>query len=190
MKHISEYSGSFLNHLEGFYRPGERDLAIELARALGLTVEEIRFTPTSNPIVAVHPNGDDMDPTNNVIFLFEMPEKLRRVLDLVEAKAESDAELRDAMQDYRDAVGAMPAMMPHFGLRFGSDDQLQTVVDRLRTGLGPDLEDRVSVFEAPRYQPVEGLPDIRQVFVRTNVFTMGAAGFEQAIELQVDRATA
>jgi hypothetical protein len=39
----------------------------------------------------------------------------------------------------------------------------------------------------PAYKPIEGLPDIRQIFVRTDVFFVGAASFEQAIELQVVR---
>jgi len=39
----------------------------------------------------------------------------------------------------------------------------------------------------PPYEPIDGLPDIRQVFLRTDVLSVGAAGFEQAIELQVER---
>jgi len=64
------------------------------------------------------------------------------------------------------------------------------VVETLETSLSAELKERVSVFEAPRYEPIERLPDIRQVFVRTDVFTTGTACFEQAIELQVDRARA
>jgi len=188
MNHISDYTGGFLNHMEGFYRPGDREIAVELASALGLTVEEIKFTPDSNPIVAVHPNGEDTDPTNNVFFLFEMPEKLRKLVELMEEKAQADPELREAMRDYRDASAAMPPMMPHFGLRYRSGAELDAVVEQPATSLSPRLKDRVSVFEAPRYEPVAGLPDIRQVFLRTDVFTMGTAGLEQAIELQVDRA--
>lgn len=190
MNHISDYARSFLNHLEGSYRPGDRDLAVELAQALGLTVEEIRFTPTSSPIIAVHPNGADPDPTNNVVFLFEMPEKLRRVMELLERNIAKDPELREALQDYRQAVSEKPPLSPHFGLRYGSHAELDAVVDRLRSALSEGLKDRVSVFEARRYVPRPGLPDIRQVFVRTDVFAMGTAGFEQAIELQVDRARA
>ena len=190
MQHISEYSGSFINHIEGFYRPGDRDLAMELATALGLTVEEIKFTATSNPIIAVHPNGEDRDPTNNVFFLFEMPDMLRKVVELIEKKTASDPELGQAVQEFRDAVSKAPPLMPHFGLRYGSPAELDAVVDRLGGRLSPELKRRVSVFEAPRYEPIDGLPDIRQVFVRTDVFAMGAAGFEQAIELQVDRARA
>jgi hypothetical protein len=80
--------------------------------------------------------------------------------------------------------------MPHFGLHFGSSAVLQDVLDRQANGISPELKGRFSVWEVPPYKPVEGLPDIRQTFVTTDVFTIGTAGFEQAIELQVDRARA
>lgn len=188
MKRISEYQGCFLNHLEGVYRKEDRDLAIELAEALGLTVTEMRFTATSNPLLAVHPNGQDRDPTNNIIFLFEMPELQRRVLDLMERNVGRDEELGAAMEAYRTAARAMPPIMPHFGLRYGSTDELAAVVDRLENNLSEALKARIGVFEVPPYKAIDGLPDIRQVFVRTDVFGIGAIGFDQAIELQVVRA--
>ena len=188
MQKISEYRGSFLNHLEGAYRPGDRDLAVELAAALGLDVEEIRFTATSNPIVAVHPNAADRDPTNNVIFLFEMPEVTRKVVEVLDRKVAEDPELREVLQEFRDAVRERPPISPHFGLRYGTEGELQAVTERLESSLSPALKERVSVFEAPRYKPIDGLPDISQVFVRTDVFSIGTLGLEQAIELQAIRA--
>ena len=35
MNKIAEYGGTLLNHVETLYRPGERELAVELAEALG-----------------------------------------------------------------------------------------------------------------------------------------------------------
>lgn len=187
MKHISEYQGSFLNHIEGIYRPEDRELALELVDALGLAAAEVRFTANSRPLIAVHPNADDRDPTNNVFFLYEMPEQQRKVVDLLQRKIDDDPELRGAVEEYRDAARKAPPIMPHFGLRYGSSDALQAVIDKLEHALSPALKARVSVFEVPAYKPIDGLPDIRQVFVRTDVFTIGTAGFEQAIELQVER---
>jgi hypothetical protein len=187
VKRFSDYEGGFLNHLEGFYRAEDRDLALELARALGLAVSEIRFTARSRPVTAVHPNAEDRDPTNNVIFLYEMPEVQRKMVDLLQRRMETDPELREAVQAYRETAASMPPIMPHFGLRYGSVETLQAVVDRLANGLTPALKARVSVWEVPAYEPIDGLPDIRQVFVRTDVLGIGAGGFEQAIELQVAR---
>jgi hypothetical protein len=188
MQQISDYAGAFYNHMEGIFRPEDRELALELAEALGLTVQEIRFTATSRPIIALHPNGEDKDPTNNVFFLFPMPEGQQKVLDLMKAKIAADPELDAAISEFREAAHRMPPMMPHFGLRYRSSAELKAVTDRIGNGLSPALKARVGLFEVPHYDPVGGLPDIRQVFVTTDVFTIGTAGFEQAIELQVDRA--
>ena len=188
MQHMSQYQGGFLNHMEGIYRPEDRELAVELVTALGLASADIKFTANSKPILAVHPNADDRDPTNNVIFLFEMPEGQRKMLDLMARQIAADPELGDAVRDYREAAKKMPAIMPHFGLRYRSPAELEAVIERLENSLSPALKSRVGLFEMPAYQPIPGLPDIHQVFVRTDVFSVGAAGMEQAIELQVVRA--
>lgn len=187
MNTISDYSGTFLNHMEGHYRPGERALAAEFADALGLAVVEMQFTPTSRPLLAAHFEGDDRDPTNNIVFLFEMPEVQQRVMAALDRQMEQDAELREAMEAYRDVAARMPAIMPHFGIRYRSEAEQAAVVDKLKTGISPELAKRLSVHEAPRYEPMPGLPDIKQVFVRTDVLSIGTAGFQQAIELQAVR---
>lgn len=35
---------NFLNHMEGIYRPGDRELTVELVEALGLVTANIQFT--------------------------------------------------------------------------------------------------------------------------------------------------
>ena len=187
VKRMSEYEGSFINHMEGFYRPEDRDLVVELVAALGLVAAEIQFTANSRPTLAVHPNPADRDPTNNVLFLYEMPEVHRRVIDVMEQRIAADPELRAAVEEYRETARKMPPIMPHFGLRYGSSQALQEVLDRLERSVSAALGERVSVWEVPPYEPIDGLPDIRQVFVRTDVLSVGTAGFEQAIELQVER---
>jgi len=187
MKKMAEYEGGFFNHMEGVYRSEDRDLVWELVEALGMVASEIRFTAKSRPLIAAHPNAEDRDPTNNVFFLYEMPEAQRTVLELMQRKIVEDPELHEAVESYRDMARAMPPIMPHFGLRYGTAEVLQKVMDRLEQDVRPALKKRIALFEVPAYKPIEGLPDIRQVFVRTDVFSVGAAGFEQAIELQVDR---
>src|ERR1700751_3561688 len=104
MKTFSEYQGGFLNHLEGVYRPDDRELAKELAEALGLFVHEVRFTETSNPLLSVHPNSEDLDPTNNVIFLYEMTPDDVAFVALLQDKMAADAELRSALEARRERV--------------------------------------------------------------------------------------
>lgn len=187
MQKMADYSGGFLNHMEGIYRPRDKALAVELSEALGLAVSEIRFTENSRPLLAIHPNAEDTDPTNNVFFLYEMPKVQSDVLELMERRMEDDAEFREVMTNYRTAARETPAIMPHFGLRYSSQEKLEGVVETLESALSPALKDRVSVWEVPPYRPIAGLPDIRQVFVCTDVFMVGSAGLDQVIELQVDR---
>lgn len=187
MDKISDYEGTFLNHLEGMYRSEDRRAAVALAEALGLAVVELRFTENSRPLLAGHFNPQDRDPTNNIVFLYEMPDILQRTVDLLDRKIGEDKELGDAMAAYRQAAAAMPPIMPHFGIRYGSEDELKAVMARLTDGLAPAVASRVSLFEVPAYEPVPGLPDIRQVFVRTDILTIGTTAFEQAIELQAVR---
>lgn len=187
MKKMAEYEGAFFNHMEGVYRSEDRNLAWELVEALGLVASEIRFTANSRPLIAAHPNLEDRDPTNNVFFLYEMPAEQIAVLDLMKQKIDTDKYLREAVDAYRAKAHKMPPMMPHFGLRYGSTMALQNVMDTLENDVSPALQQRIALFEVPAYKPIDGLPDIRQVFLRTDVFFVGAAGFEQAIELQVDR---
>lgn len=189
MKTFSEYQGGFLNHLEGVYRPDDRELAKELAEALGLFVREVRFTETSNPLLSVHPNGEDLDPTNNVILLYEMAPDDVALVALLQEKLATDAELSSALAARRERVRTRPASMPHFGLRYRSTEAIERVLDRLRAGLSADLARRVAVEEMPAYRPIAGLPDIRQVFVSSDVFAIGSLGLDQVIELQVERAS-
>ena len=131
MKKIASYEGAFFNHMEGIYRAEDRQLAWELVEALGMVASEIRFTAKSRPLIAAHPNADDRDPTNNVFFLYEMPEEQRTVLDLMQQKISADPQLHDAVEAYRNKARAMPPIMPHFGLRYGSAQALQKVMDKL-----------------------------------------------------------
>lgn len=181
------YKGTFLNHLEGVYRAEDRALAIELTEALGLAVKEVRFTENSRPILAGNFNPAVPDPTNNIVFLYEMHPLQRRVIDALDKTMASNGELQQAVSAYREAAAKMPPIMPHFGIRYESETGLTEILGKLASGLSPALASRVSVWEVPAYQPIEGLPDIHQVFVMTDVMTLGTAGFDQAIELQALR---
>jgi len=54
MKQIADYQGGLLNHLNLSYRAGDRDLAVELMKAIGLTVMVTEFTDMS--LISAHPN--------------------------------------------------------------------------------------------------------------------------------------
>jgi len=75
---IADYGGTLLSHVETLYRPGERELAIELVEALGCAVTDTGFKGDgADTFLAVHPNPDDQDPQNNAFYMSQIrPEQL------------------------------------------------------------------------------------------------------------------
>ena len=188
VKKISDYDGGLLNHLEAVYRPGDHELAVEFLQALGLSVAEIKFTQTSTKrLVAVHPNANDRDPTQNVMYLYEMAPAHAELDAVMQKKLASDPELQGAMAKFREVVRQTPGGTPHFGLRYTSAKALEPVLENLQSKVSPALHERVTVKEMPPYDVKEGMPSIRQVFVYTDVITASPGGYGQLIELQVDR---
>src|SRR5581483_870236 len=186
MKRISEYDGTLLNHLQGFYRAGDRALAIELVKALGLACVEVPITGTFS-LLRVHANAKDLDTVDNVIFLTEVGQRQAALEALLQKRMATDPELNDAVSQYRDSARTHGDGHPHLGLRFPTTAALESVLERLRTELSPALRERVSMVEMPPYGQVADFPDIRQIFVYTDVFTFGSATYGQVIELQVKR---
>jgi len=189
VERIADYKGGLLNHLETLYRPGDRALALELVEALGLTVVDTGFVnETGSTYLAAHPNGDDQDRTNNVILLSEMLPSQAEIEAKIRSLIAADAALTAAFDSYAEKARSDPFGTPHFGLRYPSEEALTPVIDRLRNRLSPALSARVSVNELPPLEEkVEGFPDIKQVFVYTDVFGVGGAAYGQLLELQVER---
>jgi hypothetical protein len=187
---ISDYSGQLLNHFEAVYRPGDRGLAREFLTALGLYVEDYSVPdPDADTMLGIHFEASDRDPTNNIIFLHRMSESQAKLDTILQSRLASDAELADAHANFLETVSAYPGATPHFGIRYRSIAALDAVLTRLDSA-SPGLKKRVTATEMAPYPTRPGMPDIRQVFVRTDVFTTSPAGFGQTIELQVERPAA
>lgn len=189
MKRISEYSGVLLNHFEAVYRPGDRSVAREFLTALGLYVEDFSFSePDATKMLAIHFEPEDKDSTNNIIFLHQMPPEQVAFDTELRSKLAKDTALSEAYNTFREMVKARPGGSPHFGIRYRSMAALDRVIAQLEGSSG-DLKPRVAVNEMPPYAARPGMPDIRQVFVQSDVITTSPAGFGQLIELQADRTT-
>jgi hypothetical protein len=187
MKQISDYEGGLLNHLNLSYRLGDRALALELIQAIGLMAIETPLTETMT-LIAAHPNAEDLDNSNNVIFLLELPAHQAELEAVIARKAASDPELAEALDSCRERGRARPDRGSHFGVRCTSNAVLDSIVGRLETGLSSALKARVRVVEMPPHEPVAGFAnDIRQVFIHTDVVTTGATSLGQNIELQAVR---
>lgn len=190
MQTIGEYSGQFLNHLEAVYRPGDRLLAREFLTALGLYVEDYSVAdPEATSMLGIHFEPADRDSTNNVIFLHQMSAPQVAFDALLQTRLADDAPLAAARAEFLETVKSYPGATPHFGIRYRSMAAVDLVIERLN-GVGEDLKGRVSVNEMPPYPSRPGMPDIRQVFVETDVISTSPAGFGQTIELQAERSDA
>lgn len=188
MDRIADYTGVLLNHLEAVYRPGERDLAREFLAALGMAVREFSFTAGSpGQMFAVHVDETDQDMTNNIVFLHQMSPAQAQLDALLRERLASDPGLAAAYADWRQTMESAPGGTPHLGLRYRSMEAVDTVTEQLTTGLSDTLAGRVTVTEMPPYPARAGVPNIRQVFVYTDVVSTSMAGHGQLIELQVER---
>lgn len=187
MQKIGEYNGQFLNHLEAVYRPGDRRLAREFLTALGLYVEDYSVTdPDATSMLAIHFEPADRDSTNNVIFLHQMSAPQAAFDTLLQAKLADDDALVSAHAKFLEAIKSYPGATPHFGIRYRSMRAVDEAIGRLNS-VSEELKRRLSVDEMPPYPARPGMPDIRQVFVQSDVISTSPAGFGQTIELQVER---
>jgi hypothetical protein len=183
---ISDYEGKLLSHLQGFYRRGDRDLAVELMEALGLACVEV---PTSgdHSLTRVHVNPGDRSNIDNVMFLSEMPAHQAKLEDLLHDRMASDGELRDAIMLCRTVACTNGDGSPHFGVHYPTNADLEHAMDAVQNHLSQALAERVSMKEMPPYGAVADFPDMRQVFLHTDVFAFGSTTLGQTIELQVER---
>lgn len=187
MINISEYEGRLLSHLQGFYRRGDHGLAVELMEALGLTCVEVQ-TSGEHSLTRVHVNSGDRSNVDNVMFLSEMPAHQAKLEDLLANRMASDGELNEAVTLYRSIARANGDGSPHFGVHFPTNADLDRAVAAVQHDLSPALSKRVSMKEMPSYGIVADFPDMRQVFLHTDVFAFGSTTLGQTIELQVERA--
>ena len=186
MTTIGEYEGKLLSHLQGFYRRGDRDLAVELMEALGLACVEVQ-TSGDHSLTRVHVNAGDRSNVDNVMFLGEMPDHQASLEDLLADRMANDRDLHDAITLYRTVARSNGDGSPHFGIHYPTNADLERAIEAVQNRLSPQLAERVSIKEMPPYGAVADFPDMRQVFLHTDVFTFGSTTLGQTIELQVER---
>jgi len=185
VKHVSDYAGNLFSHVAVVYQPGERELAVEFVEALGCVATDTRARSDSgSPFISVHPNPDDRDPLNNVFYLSEMMPQQLALERALTARMENDPALREARKAYGNTALASPASVPHFALNFPSMAALEPVLERLASGLRPELADRVSTRVFRPGDPGAMGKDCTIAFVYTDIIVSGIGGFGQLIELQ------
>lgn len=187
MPKIADYDGNLLSHMQGFYRQGDHGLAVELMEAIGLAVAEVETSP-GHSLTRVHLNPGDRNAVDNVMYLSAMMPHQEKVEAVLQDRMATDAELNDAVTQYRDVARAHGDASSHFGVHFPTHADVDRALDNLSNRVSPELARRITIKEMPAYGAVADFPDMRQVFIHTDVFAFGSTTLGQTIELQVERA--
>lgn len=185
----SGYNGKGLNHVEVLYQRGERELAMELTRMLGCTpIPTPQVNETGSTYICVHPDDEDRDGMNNVLYLSEIRAPQHDLEQCLREKFAEDGELLDRVQAYRHKAEHLPYGIPHFGLRFPSFESIEPVLERLESCSDPAMKDRVKLLAIRPGDPEALTSNLIQAFVYTDIIATGLFCLGQVIELQAQRA--
>jgi hypothetical protein len=182
MDAIADYTGNLLNHVEALYRPGERELAVELAEVLGCTVTDTGFPSLAGTtFLAVHPNKRDLNVEHNVFYISEMNPEQVAIEAILSQHARENPALREQLDIYTDRARGMPFGIPHFAMRYRSPAEIDAIEQRLAAH--PRLKDRCHLRV---YRPGEegAQMPIIQGFIHQDVIVSGSMLYGQLIELQ------
>jgi hypothetical protein len=184
MKVIADYHGKLLNHVEALYRPGEREIAIELAEALGCAVTDTGFKGDGvDTFLAVHPNPDDRNPQNNVFYISQIRPQQQAFEDRLRRLIDEDGEFATLLEKYREEARTKPFGVPHFALRYPSGEAVEEVAARIAS-LKRKLNDRLHLrIFRPGDSDAAG-DDLIQGFLYQDVIVSGSFVMGQLIELQ------
>lgn len=185
----TDWAGKGLNHVETLYQRGERELAMAFTRMLGCTpIDTPQKNETGSTYICVHPDDEDRDGMNNVLYLseirapqYDLEQQLKRVFD-------ADAALGEVVRAYRHRAEHLPYGIPHFGLRFPSFESIEPVLQALENSTDPAMEGRYTVMALRPDDPRALTQDLIQAFVYTDIIATGLFCLGQVIELQAQRA--
>jgi hypothetical protein len=185
MDMISDYTGNLLNHVETLYRPGERDIAMQLAEALGCTITDTGFKGDGEEtFLAVHPNPDDLNPQNNAFYMSPMRPEQQALEDHIRRLSGEDRDLAAKLEGYRDVARTKPFGVPHFSLRYATGKAVQEAADRVAAKLSAQLGDRLHIRVFRPGDSDAAVDTIVQGFVYQDVIVSGSFLYGQLIELQ------
>ncbi len=184
----SGYDGKGLNHIETLYQSGERELAMDFMRLLGCTaIPTPQVNETGSTYICVHPDDNDRDGMNNVLYLSEIRPAQAALEAQLRVTLGKDADLAGALAAYRYKAETLPYGIPHFGLRFPSFESIEPVLNALEHCSDPALQGRFQVRAIRPSDAAALSQDIIQAFVYTDIIACGLFSLGQVIELQAQR---
>ena len=188
MDRIADYQGTLLNHVETLYRPGERDIVIRLAEALGCAISDTGFKGDgTETFLAGHPNPDDRDMQSNAFYMSPMRPEQQPMETCLKRLAEEDGDLAATLAGYRTSARKVPFGIPHFALRYPGPDAIRQAAEALKP-LEDLLGDRINIRIFWPTDPDVAVGRLVQGFVYQDVIVSGSFLHGQLIELQSEAA--
>lgn len=172
-----------LSHVEAVYRPGERELAIQLFEALGcMTYDTGTKSPAGSTYVSVHPDPEDRS-HDNVLYLSEMPAPQHALEQLLRQKIDDDEELTTARAQYGQMAIDRPFGLSHVAVRYPTFEALEKVLAAFEEKMSPELRSRILLRVFRPGDSAEIGDDSLQAFVYTDLAVAGVSAFGQVFEL-------
>ncbi len=179
----SGYNGKGLNHVELLYQRGDRELAVELMEMLGCTaIPTSQVNETGSTYICIHPDDDDQDPVNNVLYLSEIRAPQHDLEEVLKSTISRDTPLSEVVEAYRHRARTLPYGIPHFGLRFPNFESIEPVLDRLENCTNPALTEHMSVMVLRPGDDAALTDNLIQAFVYTDIVATGLFCLGQVIE--------
>lgn len=175
-------TAAVLSHVEAVYRPGDRQLAINLFEALGCrTLDTGTKSPAGATYVSVHPDPNDRS-HDNVIYFSEMPAEQVALEKVLRERIDADEALRASRDSYSRMANERPYGLSHVALRYPTFEAIESVLDGLEERLGPELRSRIQlkVFRPGESEDIGW--DSIQAFIYTDLVVCGISPFGQVFE--------
>lgn len=176
-------TSAVLSHVEAVYRPGERQLAIDLFEALGCkTYDSGTKSLSGSTYISIHPDPG-VRGMDDVIYLSEMTAEQSRMEQILRQRIESDEELRAARDAFRVLASERPFGLSHVAVRYPTYESLEKVLDGLEDRLTPEMKSRsvLKVFRPGDATEIQW--ESVQAFIYTDIAVSGVSTFGQVFEL-------
>jgi hypothetical protein len=179
----NQTTGAVLSHVEAVYRPGDRQLAIDLFEVLGCkTYDSDTKSLSGSTYISVHPDPG-VRGMDDVLYLSEMTAEQSRMEQLLRQQIESNDELRAAHGEYRTLASERPFGLSHVAVRYPTYESLEKVLDGLEDRLSPEMKRRsvLKVFRPGDAAEIQW--ESVQAFLYTDIAVSGVSAFGQVFEL-------
>jgi hypothetical protein len=160
-----------ITHVELLHAPGERLLAARAFELLGCTVAD-----SGGHWFTAFVDANLRDWANNVFYASEIPAPQLAI----------EAAFADSADAWMNMVRTAPQQSPHFGLRVRTSEELQEIVEHVRScSDDPELQGRIEVLGVFSHDAPEAIAtNMDQAFIWTNVVASGPLRLGQVIEVQ------